>query len=451
MTKICFVGAGSTVFAKNLLGDILGRPELASSTISLHDIDDERLRNSEVVAGRTAEAVGANPTIEATTDRRAALDGADYVVTMFQVGGYEPATVTDFEIPKKYGLRQTIGDTLGIGGIMRGLRTIPVLLDVCSDMEDVCGDATLLNYVNPMAMLCWAADRASTINTVGLCHSVQGTAHQIAGDLGIDPAEMRYRCAGINHMAFYLELEQETPEGRVDLYPALAERATQAAPLRGDAWRSDGGTEGLSDAVRYEMFQRLGYFVTESSEHFAEYVPWFIKDGREDLLDRFGVPLDEYPRRCERQIEGWERLRDKLLDPDRPLKVRRSSEYGSEIIHSMETGEPRVIYGNVPNRGLITNLPDDCCVEVPCLVDGSGVQPTAIGALPPQLAAMMQTNINVQSLTVEAVIEGRRDHVVHAAMVDPHTAAQLDLDQIESLVEDLLEAHGEFIPEALHL
>ena len=436
MAKVCFVGAGSTVFAKNLLGDILSFPELAGSSISLHDIDAERLSTSALVAHRIAETLDVAPTIEASTDRRQALEGADYVITMFQVGGYEPATVTDFEIPKRYGLRQTIADTLGIGGIMRGLRTIPVLVDLGHDMEEVCGDATLLNYVNPMAMLCWAVDRATSIDTVGLCHSVQGTAAQLADDLGVPVDEIRYRCAGINHMAFYLEFERETAEGRVDLYPELVVRALGEMPKRHGY---------LSEAVRYEMFRRLGYFVTESSEHFAEYVPWFIKAGRDDLIDRFGIPLDEYPRRCEFQIAGWDEQRRRLEDPDAPLRVRRSPEYGSEIIHSMETGTPRVIYGNVPNRGLISNLPDGCCVEVPCLVDANGVQPTVVGALPPQLAALMQTNINVQSLTVEAVLEGRRDHVLHAAMLDPHTAAELDLDQIESLVDDLIDAHGDLI------
>ena len=436
MAKVCFVGAGSTVFAKNLLGDILSFPELAGSSISLHDIDAERLSTSALVTHRIAETLDVAPTIEASTDRRQALEGADYVITMFQVGGYEPATVTDFEIPKRYGLRQTIADTLGIGGIMRGLRTIPVLVDLGHDMEEVCGDATLLNYVNPMAMLCWAVDRATSIDTVGLCHSVQGTAAQLADDLGVPVDEIRYRCAGSNHMAFYLEFERETAEGRVDLYPELAVRALGEMPKRHGY---------LSEAVRYEMFRRLGYFVTESSEHFAEYVPWFIKAGRDDLIDRFGIPLDEYPRRCEFQIAGWDEQRRRLEDPDAPLRVRRSPEYGSEIIHSMETGTPRVIYGNVPNRGLISNLPDGCCVEVPCLVDANGVQPTVVGALPPQLAALMQTNINVQSLTVEAVLEGRRDHVLHAAMLDPHTAAELDLDQIESLVDDLIDAHGDLI------
>ena len=440
MTKVAMIGAGSTVFAQNLIGDILSRPALADSTIALHDIDSDRLTTSRVMADRIAASVDEAPVIESTTDRRAALDGADHVITMFQVGGYEPATVTDFEIPKKYGLRQTIGDTLGIGGIMRGLRTIPVLLDVCSDMEDLCPDALLLNYVNPMAMLCWAVDRATSIQSVGLCHSVQGTAEQLAGDLGIPVDEVRYRCAGINHMAFYLDLERETPDGMVDLYPALAERARKPAPTRYDY---------LSEEVRYEVFRRLGYFVTESSEHFAEYTPWFIKAGRDDLLERYGVPLDEYLMRCQLQIAMWEEQRAELEGSDDPITVEPSNEYGSAIIDSIETGRPRVINGNVANRGLISNLPDGCCVEVPCLVDGNGIQPTAVGELPPQLAAVIQTQVNVQSLTVEAVVTGRRDHVVHAAMLDPHTGAELDLDQIAAMVDELIETHGSLIPENL--
>jgi alpha-galactosidase len=333
---------------------------------------------------------------------------------------------------------------------MRGLRTIPVLLDVCRDMEELCPGAVLLNYVNPMSMLVWAVSRASSIKTIGLCHSVQHTAHQLAGDLGIDPGSVDYTCAGINHMAFYLRFEQRTPSGMVDLYPAIAERATtMPAPMRGDEERSDGGFEGLSDAVRYEMFKRLGYFVTESSEHFSEYVPWFIKRDRPDLLDEFGIPLDEYPRRCERQIEGWEQLRARLENPDGKLRVVQSMEYGSGIIHSLETGVERVVYGNVPNNGLISNLPAGCAVEVPCLVDARGITPQVIGELPPHLAALMQTNINVQSLTVEASLTGRRDHVYHAAMLDPHTAAELSLDQIWSLVDELLEAHRGMIPESL--
>ncbi len=450
MARIVFIGAGSTVFARNLMGDILSFPELASSTIVLHDINEERLRTSEIVGHKIIETLGVSATIEATTDRRAALAGANYVITMFQVGGYKPSTVIDFEIPKKYGLEQTIADTLGVGGIMRGLRTIPVILDICRDMEELCPDALLLNYVNPMSMLCWAISRSSSIKTIGLCHSVQHTAQQLADDLGIDANTVEFRCAGINHMAFYLDFRQRQGKDLVDLYPRIAERATIfPMPTRGDVERSEGGFDVLSDAVRYEMFKRLGYFVTESSEHFSEYVPWFIKSGRSDLLDKFGIPLDEYPRRCERQIEGWETLRTRLENPDARVRVVQSMEYGSGIIHSMETGQPRVVYGNVPNRGIISNLPDDCCVEVPCVVDASGITPTHIGALPPHLAALMQTNINVQSLTVEAALTGKREHVYHAAMFDPHTAAELDLDQIWALVDELLAAHRGMIPEAL--
>jgi len=450
MPKITFVGAGSTVFAKNLLGDILGLPALADSEIALFDIDEERLRTSEIVAAKTAAAVGATPTLTATTDRRRALEGADHVVTMFQVGGYQPSTVVDFEVPKRYGVRQTIGDTLGVGGIMRALRTVPVLLDVCADMEQVCADATLLQYVNPMSINCWAINRATTIRTLGLCHSVQHTAHQLAGDLGVPIDDVRYLCAGINHMAFYLRFGRQRDDGIEDLYPAIAEFAARdEIPSRGGAERTDGGVAGLSDAVRYEMFRRLGYFVTESSEHFAEYVPWFIKRDRPDLIDRFRIPLDEYPARCEIQLAGWEHLRVRMEEPDTTLHVAPSIEYGSAIIDSIETGQPRVVYGNVMNSALITNLPDECCVEVPCLVDHNGIQPTPIGRIPPQLAALMQTNINVQSLTVEAILTGQREHVYHAAMLDPHTAAELDLDQIWHLIDDLIDAHGDYIPETL--
>lgn len=453
MPKITFVGAGSTVFAKNLLGDILSIPELSESEISLFDIDDERLHTSEIVAGKTAAAIGAMPTIKATTDRRVALDGADHVITMFQVGGYEPSTVVDFEVPKKFGLRQTIGDTLGIGGIMRGLRTVPVLLDVCADMEELCGDATLLQYVNPMSINMWAINRATSINAIGLCHSVQGTAEQLAGDLGVPIDEVRYKCAGINHMAFFLEFARKTDTGVNDLYPAIAEFAAKGEiPDRGKAGRDDGAFTGLPDAVRYEMFDRLGHFVTESSEHFAEYVPWFIKRDRPDLIEKYGVPLDEYPVRCERQISGWEDLRESMEDPESTIEVNPSVEYGASIIKAIETGEPTVVYGNVMNdqsgtgSTLISNLPTECCVEVPCLIDHNGIQPTSIGRLPPQLAALMQTNINVQSLTVEALMTGDREHIYHAAMFDPHTAAELDLDQIWQLVDELMDAHGDYIP-----
>jgi alpha-galactosidase len=467
MPKITFIGAGSTVFARNLLRDILTFPELAGSTITLFDIDPARLADSEAMAHRLAAGRDPQPTIEATTDRRAALEGADYAISMIQVAGYKPGTVVDFEIPKKYGLRQTIADTLGIGGIMRALRTIPVLLDMCHDMEEVCPDVTFLNYVNPMAMLCWAINRASPIRTVGLCHSVQNTAQELARDIGVPVDEISYLCAGINHMAFYLRLERDGQ----DLYPLIRQVVEE-------------GRVPEDNRVRYEMFRRLGYFVTESSEHFSEYVPWFIKRDRPDLIDRFNVPLDEYITRCERQIADWASMREALLaaDPDalpRYEEARRqerlarvaqkdpqyaadlraqaeaertagqaqhSGEYGSLIIQAMETGQPRVIYGNVANHGLISNLPEGCCVEVPCLVDKNGIQPTRVGALPPHLAALMQTNINVQGLTVEAALTGKREHIYHAAMLDPHTAAELDLDQIWSLVDDLITAHGSWLP-----
>lgn len=461
MPKIAFIGAGSTVFAKNLMGDILSFPELAGSTVALMDIDPERLQTSRAVAHRINDILDAKATIETTTDRRAALAGADYVICMIQVGGYKPSTVIDFDIPRKYGLRQTIADTLGIGGIMRGLRTVPVLLDITRDMEELCPDALFLNYVNPMAINQWAMSRGTSVRTVGLCHSVPGTASELAHDIGVPIEDINYRVAGINHMAFYLTFENKyTGE---DLYPLIHRVYDEG---RVPAW----------NRVRYEMFKRLGYFVTESSEHFSEYVPWFIKRDRPDLIEQYNIPLDEYIERCEAQIKGWgmmeaAQVNNETLDESAILagledvnpmpniksgmvrgmlnfdKIERSVEYGSLIIHSMETDTSRTIYGNVPNTGIITNLPDGCSIEVPCLVDANGVQPTVIGALPPHLAALMQTNINVQALTVEAVLTGKREHVYHAAMLDPHTAAELSLDQIWSLVDELIEAHGDYLPQ----
>ncbi len=441
--KIVFVGAGSTVFAKNLLGDIFGYPALANSRIALYDIDAVRLATSELVAHRVARTLGVSPSIMATTDRIKALEGADYVITMIQVAGYRPGTVIDFEIPARYGLRQTIADTLGIGGIMRAVRTVPVMLDIAADMERLCPNALHINYANPMAMNCWGLNRATKIKTVGLCHSVPYTAKDLCNDMGLPYEEINYTVAGINHMAFFLRLEHNGE----DLYPRVHEFL--ASGKRPDRHHVDGSV--MADSVRYEIFKRTGFFVTESSEHFSEYVPWFIKRDRPDLLERFDIPLDEYIRRCENQIAGWETLRTSLEDDAHELTVERSIEFGSSIIHSMETGQPCVVYGNVPNDGIIDNLPAGCTVEVPCLVDRNGVQPTRIGALPPQLAALMQTNINVQSLVVEAIITGKREHVYHAAMLDPHTAAELDLDQIWSMVDELMAAHGDWIPESLRL
>ena len=430
--RIVFIGAGSTVFARNLLGDILSEPALSTSRICLYDIDPERLRVSEVVAGRIVQTLGAGASIETTTDLGRALDGADYAINMVQVGGYRPCTVTDFEIPNRYGLRQTIGDTLGIGGIMRALRTIPVLVGMTAEMERRCPDVLHLNYVNPMAMNCWALSRSSRIQTVGLCHSVQGTAEELARDIGVDLRSIDYLAAGINHMSFYLRFASNGE----DLYPRIRQVAAE-------------GRVPPHNRVRYDLLKRLGYFVTESSEHIAEYVPWYIKQGRKELIGRFNIPLDEYPRRCELQIAAWGAQERELQDQSRPLSVVRSNEYGGRIINAIETGEPAVIYGNVPNAGLIDNLPQEACVEVPCLVDGNGLRPVRVGKLPLQLAALMQTNVNVQALTVEAALTGRREHIYHAAMLDPHTAAELDLEQITGLVNELLEAHRDWLPESL--
>jgi len=431
--KITFIGAGSTVFAKNLIGDTLSFPELADSTICLFDIDQARLKTSEIVAHRISKAVGATATVEATTDRARAFDGASYAINMIQVGGYRPCTVTDFEIPKRYGLRQTIADTLGIGGIMRALRTVPVLIEMCKEMERLCPEVVHLNYVNPMAMNCWALNEATSIRTVGLCHSVQHTAAELAHDINVPVEEINYIVAGINHLAFYLKFERNG----VDLYPEIHRVVAE-------------GRVPDDNRVRYDLFARLGYFVTESSEHFSEYCPWFIKRDRPDLIKKFKIPLDEYPRRCENQITAWEKLRATLETSAQAFETHRSAEYGSLIIHSLETGIPRVVYGNVSNHNLIDNLPFGCCVEVPCVVDKSGIQPLQIGRIPTHLAALMQTNVNVQALTVEAVLNRDPERIYHAAMLDPHTAAELDLDQIWSLVDDLLATHGDWIPEYLH-
>ena len=432
MAKITFLGAGSTVFARQLLIDCLAFPELHGSDIMLFDIDEERLRTSEVVARRVGAQMGAKPKIEATLDRRRALEGSDYIINMIQVGGYKPCTVTDFEIPKKYGLRQTIADTLGVGGIMRALRTIPVMLSYCSDMEELCPDVMFLNYTNPMAMNMMGVFRGSKIKSVGLCHSVFGTAHALAHDIGVPYDEINYVCAGINHMAFYLRFERNGE----DLYPLIRKVVEEG---RVPDWNRS----------RYDLFTRLGYFVTESSEHLSEYTPHYIRRDRPDLIERYNIPLDEYITRCENQIAGWHKMKADYESPDSTIEMKNSEEYGSFIIHAMETNKPCVVYANVENNGIITNLPPGCAVEVPCLVDGNGVQPVKIGDLPPQLAAIMRTNINVQDLTVHAALTGKREHVYQAAMFDPHTAAELTLDEIWELVDDLLVAHRGWVPDSL--
>jgi alpha-galactosidase len=436
MAKICLVGAGSTVFAQNILSDVLSNPELSDSDIVLFDIDAERLSTSDIMARRIGSTLGlTNLRITATTDRRAALKGADFVILMMQIGGYKPATVIDFDIPKQFGLRQTIADTLGVGGIFRALRTIPVVLDIARDMRDMCPNALMMNYVNPMAMITWAMQEAMPdIRYVGLCHSVQETSGHLARVLGEDIANIDFRCAGINHVAFFTKFEKRLPGGgREDLYPRLRQIAVQ-------------GGFPAEDAVRFEVLKHFGHFVTESSEHFSEYTPWFIKKGRDDLIQQFQVPLDEYIRRCEEQLADWHSLRAELEDVNAPMEVCQSNEYAAAIIHGMVTGTNHLIYGNVRNAGLIDNLPGNAAVEVPCHIDRNGIQPVRVGSVPVQLAAIMRSQINVQELAVQAALTGRRDHIYHAAMMDPHTAAELSLDEIKALCDALIVAHGSFLP-----
>jgi len=444
MTKIAFIGAGSTVFMKNIVGDALHKPALSGATLALMDIDPKRLEESALVARKLVASLGARARVETHSSQRAALEGADFVIVAFQIGGYRPCTVTDFEVPKQYGLRQTIADTLGVGGIMRGLRTVPHLWKIAEDMAAVCPKALMLQYVNPMAINTWALSaRFPDLRQVGLCHSVQGTARELARDLGIPVDDLRYRAAGINHMAFYLNFEHRQADGSYrNLYPDLVRAYREGrAPKQG--WNPR-----CPNKVRYEMMTRLGYFVTESSEHFAEYTPYFIKDGRDDLIERFGIPLDEYPKRCIEQVERWGQTVEEYRRAER-IEVKASHEYASSIVNAVWTGEPAVIYGNVANRGYIPQLPEGAAVEVPCLVDANGVQPPVVTGIPPQLVALMRTNLNVQELTVAALMEESREHVYHAAMLDPHTAAELDLRQIRALVDDLIAAHGDWLPEWL--
>jgi len=429
MQKITFMGAGSTVFAKNVLGDCMLTPALQDFEIALYDIDLQRLKDSETLLKNINENMNqGRARIVAYTDRKEALRGAKYVVNAIQVGGYEPCTVIDFEVPKKYGLRQTIGDTLGIGGIFRALRTIPVLLDFARDMEEVCPDAWFLNYTNPMAILTGAMLRATSIKTVGLCHSVQVCVPHLLEGLGMSAEGVQWKIAGINHMAWLLEV---TKDG-VDLYPEIKERALKRETPH-------------NDMVRYEIMKQFGYYVTESSEHNAEYMPYFIKSKYPELIERFNIPLDEYPRRCVNQIKGWEKQRQELVE-NKNIEHTRSKEYASYIMEAMETDVPYKIGGNVLNTGLITNLPKEAVVEVPCLVDRSGITPCYVGALPPQLAALNMTNINVQLLTIEAALTLKKEHIYHAAMLDPHTASELSIDEIKALCDDLIEAHGDWLP-----
>ncbi len=426
--KITFIGAGSATFTRMLIGDILGYEELRKATLSLHDIDSERLETAVGVARVTATEAGATPAIEAHADRRRALDGADYVINIVQVGGHR-ATVIDHEIPARYGLRQTIGDTLGIGGIFRALRTIPLMQSLGHEMTELCPGAWLLNYTNPMAMLCWATYAGSPLeNVVGLCHSVQNTTRQLAELIDVPFEQVAFLGAGVNHQAFILRFERDGE----DLYPLL-DRAIERDP-------------DLRRRVRMQMYLGLGYFPTESSEHSAEYLPWFMRD--ESEIERMRIIESDYVRLSEENLAEYEQTRA-LLAAGEPLPIEPSIEYAPQIIHSIETGRVRVVYGNVENAGLIENLPRGACVEVPCAVDASGVRPLHVGELPAQLAALNRTFLNVAELTVRAVLEERPEHVLHAALLDPNTSASLTIDEIRNLVADLTAAHGEALPPAL--
>lgn len=433
MPKITFTGAGSSVFAKNVLGDSMLTPALAESTIALYDIDPIRLEESRAMLEAINRNNGSKAHIETylgIPNRKDALRGANYVVNAIQVGLYEPCTVTDFEVPKKYGLRQTIADTLGIGGIFRSLRTIPVMMDFARDMEEVCPDAWFLNYTNPMCTLTGAMLRMTPIKTIGLCHSVQVCADHLLQGLDIPyDDQVQWKVAGINHQSWLLEI---TRDG-VDLYPEIKAKAAAR-------------TEKHGDMVRYEIMKRFGYYVTESSEHNAEYMPYFIKSRYPELIERFNIPLDEYPRRCVEQIKGWkERGHELTKNPN--LTHERTHEYASYIMEAMETNKPYKIGGNVLNTGVITNLPRNAVVEVPCLVDKSGIAPCYIGDLPEQCAALNRTNINTQLLTIEAARTLKKDYIYQAALMDPHTSAELSIDDIISLCDDLIEAHAGWLPE----
>lgn len=436
--KITFLGAGSTVFARNVIGDCMCSEALRDSTFALYDIDGGRLKESQTILEAMRQTLGGYGRIECyqgEEQRKDALRGARFVVNAIQVGGYDPCTIIDFEIPKKYGLRQTIADTLGIGGIMRALRTIPVMEEFARDMEEVCPDALFLNYTNPMAMLSGYMQRYTAVNTVGLCHSVQVCSEQLLKDLDLeDKVEGRRELiAGINHMAWLLEIRDK--DG-TDLYPAIKERVP-AKLVDPD----------FKNKVRLDYINHFGYYCTESSEHNAEYNAFYIKSKYPELIGRYNIPLDEYPRRCIEQIEGWKKEYAELLK-NGVKQHERSKEYASHIMESIVTNTPYQIGGNVLNSNhLITNLPAEACVEVPCLVNGHGVQPCYVGALPVQCAAMNMTNINVQLLTIEAARTRRLEHIYQAAMLDPHTSSELDIDTIKKMVDELIAAHGRYLPE----
>lgn len=430
------MGAGSTVFARNVLGDCMCSPAFKDCEIALYDINEERLTDSEIILTAINRNINEGRAVIQTylgaDNRKKALQGADFVVNAIQVGGYDPCTITDFEIPKKYGLRQTIADTLGIGGIMRGLRTIPVLKEFAADIEEVCPDALFLNYTNPMGILSGYMQRYTGVNTIGLCHSVQTCSKDLLESLGMgDKLDGRKETiAGINHMGWLLDIRDKNGS---DLYPEIRKRAAEK-----------NAKEKHADMVRFEYIRRFGYYCTESSEHNSEYNPFFIKEKYPQLIDRYNIPLDEYPQRCTNQIAGWEKQKNSILK-DGKISHKRSKEYASYIMEAIVTNQPYKIGGNVLNKGSIENLPAEACVEIPCLVDGNGITPCRVGRLPVQLAAMNQTNLNVQLLTIEAAVTRKKEYVYQAAMLDPHTSGELSIDDIVKMCDELIDAHGEYM------
>ena len=437
--KLTFMGAGSTVFAKNVIGDCMISPYLKGMDIALYDIDAERLEESQLML----KAINRNyrsgfkiKTYLGVKNRRKALEGADVVVNAIQVGGYDPCTITDFEVPKKYGLRQTIADTLGIGGIFRALRTAPVIEDFLRDMEKVCPNCLFINYTNPMAILTGFIQMVSPVKSLGLCHSVQHCAEFLMADVGMGDQyndKIQWQIAGINHQAWLLSISRDGE----DLYPEIRRRALEME-------KDNFGICG--DKVRLKMMNTFGYYITESSEHTSEYVPYFIKSTQPELIEKYAIPLDEYPRRCVNQIAAWKQLREDLTTKNK-LEHHNSGEYAAHILEAMINNKPYKLGGNVLNKGYITNLPRAACVEVPCLVDASGVQPIYVGDLPEQCAAINRTNINPQILTMQACISHKKEDVYRAALLDPHTSAELNIDQIISLCDDLFEAHKGWLPE----
>lgn len=433
MVKITFLGAGSSVFVRNVLGDCMIHPELENLTFSLYDIDKNRLEDSYLMLSAMKHHYGKDVTIEkyvGVEQLPDALTGADFVICAVQIGGYDPCTISDFEIPKKYGLRQTIADTLGIGGVFRALRTIPVLELFGRNVEKYCPNAVFLNYSNPMGMLSGYMERYSNVRFVGLCHSVQVAVPRLFEDLGMEyDSRVQWKIAGINHMAWLLEVSRNG----IDLYPEIKRRS-----------KEQGYPE--KDKVRHEIMHRFGYYVTESSEHNAEYMPYFIKDKYPELIERFNIPLDEYPRRCIRNIEEWAKMREELIqNPD--VTHETSREYAAKIISSIVNNKPFKFGGNVINNGIIPNLPAKACVEVPCISDASGIAPVYVGELPEQLAALNRTNINVQLMTIEAARTRRKDAVYQAVMLDPHVSAELSMDDIVRMCDELFEAHRDWMPQ----